>query len=105
MKKDYLKYDHFILTFKDNVLPIIEMKDGEIVVSRLLLELTHEQAEYVGKDENNGIEIAIPVGTFLQIKESHRFVSLCSRLCRLRTTKRTLLGYLVHPINAIDNRI
>ena len=106
--KEYLKYDQFILTFKNNSVPIIQtwQKEGkyEIGVSQLLYDLTQGKAKYVGND-GSSIEIAVPIGIFLKIKEDERFIRICSQLIRLRTTQRTLLSYLVHPINSIDNRL
>ncbi len=98
-------YDHFILTFKHNALPIIaEEKDGKMVPADWLMDYTFQEAEYVGKD-GDCIEIGIPIGTFLQIKDDKKFQWGCRHLIRLRTTQRTILSVMVHPINKIDNRI
>lgn len=97
--------DHFILTFKCNDNPkIITVKDGEIVPAQWLMDMTFEEVEHIGQTDK-GIEVAIPIGTFLQIKDGELFQHRCRNLIRLRTTPRTTLCALCHPINDIDNSL
>jgi hypothetical protein len=102
--------DAFILTFRDNSDPgvITTQQDAgggyRIVPAQWLHDLTRGDAVFVEKSEE-GIEVAIPIGRFLEIKDSREFHGRCHNLIRLRTTAKTILGSLCYPIGHIDNRI
>lgn len=108
VKTDIL--DAFILTFKDNSEPVITTEQGRdnryrIVPAQWLYNITGGKAVYVKKDHKGGIEIAIPIGTFLEIKDTNNFQGRCSTLVRLRSTTKTILGKLCYPVGWIDNKI
>jgi hypothetical protein len=102
--------DAFILTFKDNsehgAITTQQGPDGKYrtVPAQWLHDITKGEAVYL-KNASDGIEIAIPIGTFLEIKDSREFQGRCHNMIRLRTTPKTVLGKLCYPIGHIDNRI
>lgn len=104
--------DSFILTFKDNSEPVITTQqvggeDGHYttVPAQWLHDATKGRAQFVKKTDD-GIEIALHYGDFLELKDKPSFQCRCSTLVRLRTSQyRTLLGVLCYPIKQIDNRI
>jgi len=95
--------DCYILSFKSNEPRLIDMVNGEIEVVGNLKEITKGKAFYVGKDEHNRIEIAIPITVFLEIQHETVFEILCTNLERFRISQRTVLGYMTTPMAYIDN--
>lgn len=102
--------DAFILTFKDNSEPVIVTQQGDdnryrVVPAQWLYDMTNGRACFIQKDHRGGIEIAIPIATFLDLKDNRNFQGRCTTLVRLRTGPKTVLGKLCYPIGHIDNKI
>jgi hypothetical protein len=88
--------DQIIITFRDN-------NNGHIVSSTRVSQYWHDlKAEVVPESK---LEIAIPIGIFLKMKDDRMFQSHFVDVVRLRTTPKSILGSLAYPINGFDNTL
>lgn len=87
--------DKIIITFRDN-------NNNHIVSPTQLSQYWHDLK---GITTDYKLEIAIPIGIFIDKMQCPVFQSMFVDVVRLRTSQRSVLGYLSYPINGFDNTL
>jgi len=87
--------DKIIITFRDN-------KNAHIISETQVSQYWHDLK---GITTSEKLEIAIPIGIFLENKNDAVFQRKFVDVIRLRTSPFSILGYLCYPINGFDNTL
>ena len=75
---------------------MLDIKDEVITCRGRIMEITDNNAIYIGKDEKY-IQIGIPIPIFNKIKDNPLFHQMCESLRKIETSERSVLSYLSNP--------